>query len=662
LARAARPSDAYDLAVRVRKYLPADPVLTRMMTAIADSLSVTSEPPGARVYLKRFVPGSTSQSSTPEFVDITPIENLEVARDSYVVRIEKEGFDPFERTWSNVINGSPERPIQPSRSVQINAVLKPAGTTPQGMVFVPSAKYRLVPWNRPPEDEVNLADYWIDRCEVTNREFQEFVDEGGYSNASFWIGPFVNDGRTISWDEAMRALVDTTGLPGPRNWSGGTYPQGKADHPVTDITWYEAAAYTAFRGKSLPTVFQWEMAARHGANTNGLGVTMPWGMHEGSPAGRANLHSSDTVPAGSLEFGMSPFGCYEMAGNVAEWCLNETSQGFIAGGGSWASSPQAWGAFGIYPAFHSSPEIGFRCVLNPAGHSADQGDMWIDLDEEVPKFTPAPEAEVRARFAYYEYDREAPFDATVEFTETNDWRRERITYNGPDGQPALAYLYLPKHFSGPYQVIHLFPPGNVTRRIYTVPEAIENEYAEFVRAGRAIFVVVLKSFLERDGEVPVWLRDDLDHASIEFIEAYARHTIEMRRGLDYLLSREDVDSDGVAFFGVSIGGPMLVLPAVESRYKAVMLLSSGIGDQAAQIHKAARPIDFVPLIQGPKLLVHGLYDEWAPLRPSAQPLYDLLKGPKRMENYDGAHWPSQQQLVLPVNAFLDETFGPVLPK
>jgi dienelactone hydrolase len=460
----------------------------------------------------------------------------------------------------------------------------------------------------------------------------------------------------------MRELVDKTRWPGPRNWSGGTYPEGKADHPVTEITWYEAAAYAAFRGKSLPTVFQWEMAARHGANSNGLGVTMPWGMQEGSPAGRANLLSRGTVPVGRMEFGMSPYGCYEMAGNVAEWCLNETSQGFVAGGGSWASSPQAWGRFGIYPAFHSSPEIGFRCVLNPDGRSANQGDMWVDLDEEVPKLTPAPEAEVRARFAYYEYDREAPFDATVEVNQTDDWRRERIAYNGPGGQRALAYLYVPKHSAGPHQVIHLYPPGNVTRRIYTVTEAIENEYAEFVRTGRAVYVVVLEGFLERDGETPAWLQDDLDPASIEFVEAYARHTIEMRRGLDYLLSRDDVDSERVAFFGTSIGGPMLVLPSVESRYKAVMLLSAGIGGRAAQMHKGARPIDFVPLIQGPKLLVHGLYDEWSPLRTSAQPLYDLLTGPKHIKTYDGAHWPDAEDLITPVSEFLDETFGPVRQK
>jgi formylglycine-generating enzyme required for sulfatase activity/cephalosporin-C deacetylase-like acetyl esterase len=637
----------------------------QLLPVIRDFLSVTSEPPGAQVYVKRFVPGPSSASPPQEFVGTTPTPELELARGSYVVSVQMEGFEPFQRTWLNAAHGSPQAPIPFRFSIdKIEAILTPVEKAQKGMVFVPGDQYRLVPWNRPPEAEMKLADYWIDRCEVTNREFKEFVDAGGYSNASFWTRPFVKDGRTLPREEAMRELVDSTRRPGPRNWSDGTYPEGKEDHPVSNVTWYEAAAYAAFRGKSLPTVFQWEMAARHGANKNFLGVTMPWGMQEGSIDGRANLQSSDTVPVGRMEFGMSPFGCYEMAGNVSEWCLNETSRGFIASGGSWASLPQAWGSFGIYPAFHRSDEIGFRCVLNSASSSADQGTMWIELNEEVPTFHPAPEAEVKDRFAYYDYDREAPLHEEVETTETDEWWRHRIEYNGADDKRALAYLYVPKHVPGPHQVIHLFPAGAVTRGIYTVPQSIETQFPAFVRSGRAVFVVALEGFLERDGFNILLTPTPPDSGSIEYVDVYKRHIVDMRRGLDYLLSRDDVDPNRVAFYGTSFGGPLLILPAIESRekrYGAVMLLSAGISHWDEQQHLLARSIDFVPLIQGPKLLVHGLYDEASPLRTAAKPLYDLLTEPKYMETYPGAHWPGEKGVVEPASKFLDETFGPVQP-
>jgi pimeloyl-ACP methyl ester carboxylesterase len=133
----------------------------------------------------------------------------------------------------------------------------------------------------------------------------------------------------------------------------------------------------------------------------------------------------------------------------------------------------------------------------------------------------------------------------------------------------------------------------------------------------------------------------------------------MRRGLDYLMSRDDVDPNCVAFYGTSFAGPLLVLPAIESRYSAVMLLSAAIRKSHEQHHILARSIDFVPLIRKPTLLVHGRYDEANPLKSTAQPLYELLTGEKRMVTYEGAHWPDETGLVEPASTFLDDTFGPV---
>src|SRR5262249_19323851 len=63
--------------------------------------------------------------------------------------------------------------------------------------------------------EVHLPDYWIDRHEVTNRAFKRFVDEGGYRRPELWQEPFVNDGRTLTFEAAMALVRDTTGRPGP---------------------------------------------------------------------------------------------------------------------------------------------------------------------------------------------------------------------------------------------------------------------------------------------------------------------------------------------------------------------------------------------------------------------------------------------------------------
>ena len=103
--------------------------------------------------------------------------------------------------------------------------------------------------------------YFIDRYEVTNRQFKQFVDQGGYQKREYWKTPFVRDGKPVSWDEAMAVFRDTTGRPGPSTWEGGTFPTGNDDLPVSGVSWYEAAAYAEFVGKSLPTISHWFLAA-----------------------------------------------------------------------------------------------------------------------------------------------------------------------------------------------------------------------------------------------------------------------------------------------------------------------------------------------------------------------------------------------------------------
>ena len=108
---------------------------------------------------------------------------------------------------------------------------------------------------------VQLPDYWIDRHEVTNRAFKRFVDDGGYRRAELWREPFLKDGRTLTFDEAMKYFRDATGQPGPAEWEQGTYAAGQDEYPVGGVSWYEAAAYARWAGKSLPTIYHWTRAA-----------------------------------------------------------------------------------------------------------------------------------------------------------------------------------------------------------------------------------------------------------------------------------------------------------------------------------------------------------------------------------------------------------------
>jgi len=529
---------------------------------------------------------------------------------------------------------------------------------PERMTFVSGGDYRLAAWGRPTDARTKLDDYFIDKYEVSNQEYKEFINAGGYLKKQFWKYPFIKDGKTLSWDEAMKEFKDRTGLPGPRGWSSQNFPEGKPDYPVTDITWYEASAYAAFKGKQLPTIFQWEKAARNGSTSN-FGSYMPWGIfYPGDTLDyHANFKNEGTMPVTSSEFGISPFGAYNMAGNASEWCLNETSEGFIATGGAWGAPSYTFSSYGTLPGFYNSNKVGFRCALNASGATGDQGAMRIEIKNEVPVYAPSSDADFNHWLTVYRYDKTQLDPQIVETKETDEWRREKITFNGADGERAIAYLYLPKNFPRPLQVIHFVPASNVEEGTTPLPVVMDSYLAPFIKSGRAVFGVVLKGYSER-------LRPDSytnpTPTTVEYRDKIVNWITDLRRGLDYLETRNDIEAGRIAFFAPSAGARIgLILAAVENRYRSIIMVGAGVRTSYAQWIPEANPINFAPHIRAPKLIVQGRYDENISLKTECEPLYKVLPEPKRMVLYDGGHVPPYEFFVTTMNGWLGESLGPV---
>jgi formylglycine-generating enzyme required for sulfatase activity/MinD-like ATPase involved in chromosome partitioning or flagellar assembly len=198
---------------------------------------------------------------------------------------------------------------------------------------------------------------------VTNQLFMEFVTDKGYANHKLWEGPT----REFLTSEA-------DGL-GPSLWtSDSKYPKSKEAHPVTGVSYIEARAFCAWLQLkyppsqpnwrwSLPTEDAWELAAR-----SVEGLSYPWGSTFES--GRCNSAESgfgDTTKVGEFPLGVSPYGCYDMAGNVWEFILADDQQSgeCVLRGGSFKNNQfeiRSYLRLENVPTNHRPLDFGFRCA------------------------------------------------------------------------------------------------------------------------------------------------------------------------------------------------------------------------------------------------------------------------------------------------------------
>ena len=253
---------------RVLPVLGDDPELTRLWESSSTVRDLRTPVPGATVSVRDIF-----HKSEWQVIGRTPLTKVRLPLTVARWKIEQAGYDtaefirdirPLPRSDDRVPppDARASGPVTPAFAPLPQEIeLTKAGSAPSGMVQVPEGPMSLALAGYDYNKTIPTKAYFIDRNEVTNREYKEFVDAGGYERQEYWKHPFVKDGRTVSWADAIAAFTDQTGRTGPATWEAGTYPQGQAEHPVGGVSWYEAAVYAAFRGKSLPTIYHWTSAS-----------------------------------------------------------------------------------------------------------------------------------------------------------------------------------------------------------------------------------------------------------------------------------------------------------------------------------------------------------------------------------------------------------------
>jgi dienelactone hydrolase len=370
------------------------------------------------------------------------------------------------------------------------------------------------------------------------------------------------------------------------------------------VSWYEAAAYTEYAGKSLPTMYHWFQAA--GPQTSPAMVPL------------SNFAGRGAAGVGTYP-GVSLRGVHDLAGNHREWTWTETRGRRYALGGAWNEPSYFLMESEARPPFDRDPENGFRCVkyqdgkIPPARYAGTLDKSFRDYSREKP----ASDEAFRIFGSFYPRDT-GPLEARVESEDASpeNWRKLKVSYSaGYGGERLPAYLFLPKNAVPPYQAVVWFPGAGALQ--VRKSDALDASIDFVIQSGRAVLYPIYKGTYERDAGLAV------GHQSRESVTWWLS---EVRRSVDYLESRPDIDAGRIAYASRSWGARLAsIFLAMEPRLRAAVLFSGGYNlvSRSPEIDD----FNFTPRVKAPVLMINGRYDFVFPLETSAAQMFRRLGTP-----------------------------------
>jgi formylglycine-generating enzyme required for sulfatase activity/dienelactone hydrolase len=631
---------AFKLVEQARPFIADNPRFQALSARAVSVISVETTPPGAQVFIRDY----NDLNAKWEPVGNSPLNEMKVP----------QGFKRWKITMPEYeyAEGALFASFKP---VALKVKLDKIGTIAPGMVRIQGQKFKanLLSLDSRTLPVLNLPDYLLDRYEVTNLRFKEFVEAGGYEKPQYWKHKFVKDGIELSWQAAMKMFVDQTGRPGPATWKNGDFPKGQEDYPVGGVSWYEAAAYAEFAGKRLPTVYHWSLAAGDMFRVDASYI-IPL----------SNFEGKGPAPVGTFQ-GMTAHGIYDMAGNVKEWCFNEAPEGYrVSAGGGWNEPQYMFGIADKYPPFFREANFGFRCMKL----LTDDG-VWeqaaCSVQYRIPPVLgdqkPCSDEVFQAYKKLYDYNK-SELQPAIESEEniTMDTRREKVSFNAAYGnERMIAYLFLPRSGKPPFQTVVYWPgaSGSQLPSIagYGGASGPTNYFDSRTRNGRAFVFPVLQGTLER--MTPPELQ-----GRTTAIENAIMRVKDFRRTIDYLETRPDeFDTNKLAYEGLSWGGSWGgILPAIETRIKVVVIVCGGLNLNYPPEYSQ---VNFAPRIRIPILIQGGKYDAIFPLESNQKPflkLFGTAEKDKQLRIYETGHavWLKNEAFKDEFD-FLDKYLGPV---
>jgi dienelactone hydrolase len=366
--------------------------------------------------------------------------------------------------------------------------------------------------------------------------------------------------------------------------------------------------------------------------------------------------------------GMVYSGAYDMAGNVREWCWNETPMGRCIRGGAWNDGTYMITLFIGAPAMDRSHRNGFRCVryADPAKVAASAFAMIKRGSRSYDNVVLVSDAVFQSYRNQFSYDAKDLNAVVEERKDHPEWVTERISFEAAyPGERMQLFLFLPKNAAPPYQTVIYFPGVNVTFPGYTVQTLEEGDVnRDLIRtvtnSKRAFVFPVYQGTFGRNQSFPdsntIAFGEDT-HRYVDYITQVIK---DFKRSVDYLETRKEIDTTRLAYFGISWGSCMgAIIPAVDDRLKASILVIGGF--LQPDIRPEIDQINYVTHVKVPTLMLNGRYDVAGfPYETTVKPMFDLLGTPKedkRLVLEDTDHFFPRNEMIREMDAWLNKYLG-----
>ena len=469
-------------------------------------------------------------------------------------------------------------------------------------------------------EDIKLTPFSIGINEVSNKDFQKFVDARGYENPSYWDFPIQVGNKIYDFNSSIKLFIDKYGRKGPANWSYGKYPSGLDNHPVTGISWFEARAYAKFKNLTLPNIFQWTYAS---------GIPENFMTVDQSVTKESNYDSSQLREVSNSSGSYN--GLNNIGGNVKEWVLNangDKMEKYSIMGGAFNESPYTFNNYYSSSPFDRTNGNGFRLSKNLTNNQSNLNNKVIpDFKRNFDDLDDVSDEVFEVYKSQFDYNKPLNSKTTNIENFQDGYSAQKFetetTYKSDEN--LYGYIVYSNKFKNKYDPVIVYPnAGSIfSDNDEWLPESLLNQYKYLIDEGYAIIHPIYHNTFAREKTVRTfWASDSEDYKNtiIKIGQDY-------KRALDYIESRNDFNFDNMSYFGYSWGSTTSnYLLAIDDRIKAAVICVGGLMLQSSK--KEVEAHYYVRRIKTPILHIIGKEDGIFGYEENYKPWKKLIGTPK----------------------------------